>query len=134
MHIYSKTLLPFACAILLFSACDKEKIEAKKDKTTPVVTLNAPTDLQFYKSVDTVFIKGTATDNAMHSLYLEIKDDSTGTVYYTETPYVHDLSSYDINFFWKINVSRNTKATVSVAVEDHNNHVGVARKNITISK
>lgn len=136
---YSKSIIKIAIgsaamfAIFTLSNCKKDKTdEEENDTTTPVVTLTAPNDMQMYNSGDTVFIKGSATDNEMHEMLIELKDDSTNAVLFTKAPTVHDLSSYNINEAWKSSVSKHTNATLTVTVSDHASHEAKVTRKIHI--
>jgi len=121
-------LASIAICTIIFSNCKKEE----EDKSAPVVNITLPVSTQMYNSGDTVKIKGTVTDNEMHEMLIEIRNDANDSILYSETPSVHDLSSYVINTFWKSKVSTHTNATIKVSVEDHAGNNGTATAKIQI--
>lgn len=109
-------------SLSIFSACDKHDDDHHHDATdkdAPVITLSSPTSMQVFYSGDTVWIKGTLTDASLHELLINIRKDSDSSILFTTAPTVHDLTSFNINSFWKSSVTGHTNATVEVIAEDH---------------
>lgn len=124
--IASITLLLLAFCQL--SSCKKEDDHQHEDDSTdivkPSVMVTLPSSMQMYNNGDTVKIKGSVSDASLHELLIKIVNDADGTILYSETPTVHDLTSFSINSNWKSNVTTHTNASVIVVAEDHNSNVG----------
>jgi hypothetical protein len=112
-------------SLTFFTACDKDDDHDHNDtsdKTAPAVTLTSPTSMQIFYSGDTVWIKGTVTDQSLHEMVVSIKKKSDDAVLFTTTPTVHDLTTYNLNTFWKCAVSGHTDAYLEIVVEDHSSN------------
>jgi hypothetical protein len=114
--------------LVLLAACKKDKVEEPEDNTpdptSPTVTLSSPVENAVYFNTDTVFISGTVADNDLHSGVVEIKDDTTGQVYFTASPYVHGFTSAPIQYSYIVNVVKDSKVTLTVTYEDHGPNIG----------
>lgn len=131
MKSYKIISLICAAGILLISQSCK-KGDDDVDTSTPVVTITKPTASQVFNAGDTVWIAGNVSDNELHEMVVEIKDNAKDSVFYTESISVHDMTTYDYLTFWTGRVSVLTNATVTVKAEDHKGHVGTATRNIQI--
>lgn len=125
--IFNLALLAATVCLVFISACKKDKEpdddHDPNDKTVPVLTIQSPTDLQMYNNGDTVWIKGTLTDNSLHECYIALKNNADSSILFEQSPTVHDLTSYDINTFWKSSVKDHTNATLTITAQDHNSNV-----------
>lgn len=124
-NLIQTTLVALATAGMFLQSCEKHKHdddEDKNDHSIPVLNITSPTAMQMFNNGDTVWIKGTLTDNSLHECYISIKNDKDSLLF-ESSPTVHDLSSYDINTFWKSAVSDHTNAVLKITAEDHNNNV-----------
>ncbi|MFI5202854.1 MAG: hypothetical protein ACHQF2_00035 [Flavobacteriales bacterium] len=124
-----KKFLLSVLVVVTLTACKKDKVEEPEeehtaDLTSPVVTLNGPLENAIYFNTDTVIISGMVTDNELHSGAIEIKDDTTGQVYFTASPYVHGFTSAAINYSYIVNVIKDSKVTLTVTYEDHEPNIG----------
>ncbi len=128
-----KTILNYSMSVAILAAtlslnsCKKEEDDHghddSSDKDKPVIAMTSPTAMQVFYSGDTVRIKGVVTDESLHEMMIKIIKDSDGSVLFTETPTVHDLKIYNINTYWKSQVSDHTNARLIVLAEDHNANV-----------
>lgn len=123
--------------IAVFATCKKDKQPEPAavpvdDLTTPVITLSSPADSSIYHNGDTIFMSGSVTDNDLHAGIIEIKDDTTSSVYYSTAPYVHGLHTAVINFYWVVNVSQNSKATLTVSYTDHYPNTGTVLRKLIL--
>jgi len=112
--------------VLLVNAC------TKKDTTPPTLSLTSPTDASTFHLNDSIRIIGTSTDESLLELQIKITNDSSSAIMYLDTPEVHDLTSYNINSSWKVNVSPNVNATLTVTVEDHSDHTTIQTRRLYI--
>ena len=126
-----KKLFFYAGILLCFSnfGCHKHSDE----NVAPVLTIITPSANQVYKSGDNVVISGSATDNSLHELRIDITVTATGASLYNNVISVHDLTSYTINNSWKSSVTTSTAATVKVEVEDHSGNVAEKKVSIVIN-
>ncbi len=116
-----------ALTIVTFTACEEDDDDHHNgpDTEAPVFTITSPTAMQVFMNTDTVFLKGTvADDKSMHELDIEIKNSANDSILYSKTQSVHDLTTYDIDFFWKSSVNDHTNALVIFSAEDHGGNVG----------
>lgn len=120
---------------LVWSSCKKKENSDMdpSDKSAPVITLISPGDSQTYTSGDTVWIKGSMTDKSLHESLITLIRDSDSASLLNETPYVHDLTSYNFNYFWKSMATVKTTATLTITVLDHGNNTSVAKRKIIIN-
>lgn len=121
--------------ILLFSACEKDHDHNHDvvDTEKPVINLSTPRVKDTFKNGDTIRIAGTVTDNeSLHVLTVEIKNNATNAVLFTESPTVHDLLTYTLATRWKANVSMHTDATLTITAQDHDNNVSTKTTSIHI--
>ena len=77
----NKLILALLLTTVLF-ACKKEEDHHdhdhdEVDTTTPVITINSPSDSLVYHNGDTVHMTGTITDNELHNGEIKIIDDTT---------------------------------------------------------
>lgn len=125
--IFNLALIAAAACLLAINACkkhdDHDDDHDPNDKTIPVLTIQSPTNMQMYNNGDTVWIKGTLTDNSLHECYMVIKKNADSSILFEQSPTVHDLTSYDINAFWKSSVKDQTNATLTITAQDHNSNV-----------
>lgn len=112
-------LLLAALVLTAVAACKKSTEEP--DTNAPVLTITSPAaDASISGPVS---ITGKATDESMHELVVQVHRDSDNTLLYTQSPTVHDLTQYDINFTWTpAGLSGETPVTLTITVEDHSNH------------
>jgi hypothetical protein len=130
----------FLFIAFLFSiyACKKAKDPAPPqpppaDTTVPVITLSSPANASVYHNGDTLKITGVVTDNDLHSGSIEIKDDTTAVVYFTASPYVHGLTSANINYSWIVTgITQNAAATITLQFNDHHPNVGVKQVHVIL--
>ncbi len=130
----NKIILGLLLTTVLF-ACKKEEDhqdhdDDEVDTTTPVVTINSPSDSMVYHNGDTVHMTGTVTDNDLHNGEIKIIDDTTTFEYYGYSHYVHETSSAVINFDYIVTgVTQNSAVTLSYTYDDHvANSAAVRRK------
>lgn len=127
--LFKTTCILFLAAAQL-SSCKKEvdhdhqHNDDASDKVKPTVVISTPSSLQMYNNGDTIKIRGLVSDASLHELLIKIVKDSDNSVLYSETPTVHDLTSFTLNSNWKSAVSDHTNASVIVVAEDHNSNVG----------
>ena len=125
-----KTALYFVSimSLIQLSSCKKEDDhqhnDDSSDKVKPTVVISTPSSMQMYNNGDTIKIRGLVSDASLHELLIKIVKDSDNSVLYSETPTVHDLTTYTINSNWKSAVTDHTNASVIVVAEDHNSNVG----------
>lgn len=130
-------LVPVLVSSMFFiSSCKKnndgdDDDDGASDTENPVITMTSPTDMQVYALGDTVWLKGLVTDKSLHELSITLKNDKDGSVLYSQTPTVHDFTSYTINAFWKSVVTEKTNATLTISATDH--HPNTATKTIAIT-
>ena len=125
-NIKKHTYLALVISSLLFTAACKKHDDHKHDETDttyPQITITTPVDMQTYKSGDSVYIKGSVTDNDLHEMKITITKDSDSSELFSESPVVHGMSSYAINTFWLSGLSSGAAsyipATLLVTAEDH---------------
>lgn len=138
-NIRKYTYIALVISSLLFTSACKKQDDHKhdeKDTTVPVVTVTVPMDMQTYKSGDSVFVKGTVTDNSLHELSIVITRDSDTSELYRDEPVVHDMTSYTFNSVWLSGLSSGSvafiPATVTITAEDHAGNKGIKKVGIRI--
>ncbi len=124
-----KTALYFISimSLIQLSSCKKEDDhhdDDANDHDKPSLAINTPSNLQMFNNGDTIKIRGLVSDASLHELLVKIVNDSDNSVLYSETPTVHDLTTYSLNSNWKSAVSNHINASVIVVAEDHNANVG----------
>lgn len=131
-NITKTILVLLAIASFSLHSCEKhEHDDDANDHSVPVLILTSSIAGQTFNSGDTVWINGTLTDNSLHECYISIKN-SKDSLLFEYTPAVHDLTSYDINTFWKSSATVNTNATIAVTAQDHNNNKATASATVVI--
>lgn len=132
MKNFNKFLLLSAIMLLAIAACDKDKDDHEKDTTVPVISLTSPKDSSRFNFGDTLWIKGTITDNEIHESVISLFNDTTAAVMFSYAPNVHNLKTYTIDTFWKVAVNDVTKATLRVQAKDHSGNIGTAQRKLTL--
>jgi len=125
-RIYISFALLLVAISFFVNAC------TKKDTTPPTLSLTSPADASTFHLNDSIRIIGTTTDESLHELEIKITNDSTAAIMYLDTPEVHDLTSYNINSTWKVNVAPTVNATLTVTVQDHSEHTTIQTKKLFI--
>ena len=131
----NKLFIVLLLTTVLF-ACKKEEDHHdhdhdEVDTTTPVVTINSPSDSMVYHNGDTVRMTGTVTDNDLHNGEIKIIDDTTAFEYYSYSQYVHETSSAVINFDYIVTgVTQNSAVTLSYTYDDHVGNSAVVRRKL----
>ena len=129
IFLIKTTCILFLAAIQL-SSCKKEEAhdhhhnDDASDKVKPTVVVSTPSSLQMYNNGDTIKIRGLVSDASLHKLLIKIVKDSDNSVLYSETPTVHDFTTYTLSSNWKSAVTDHTNASVIVVEEDNNSNVG----------
>ncbi|MCX6350735.1 MAG: hypothetical protein NTX03_02615 [Bacteroidetes bacterium] len=118
------------------SACmhDPHDLQDEKDTTTPVASITNPSEGDTLFLGDSVRVRALVTDNALHYTIAKITDDSTGLILFKKEPYSHEQTSVAFDSYWKIAGKIPFKATLTVAGEDHNKHVGSKSVHLVIVK
>lgn len=118
-------LLCLMFSMLHFTACKKDEAQDDdlNDHDKPVITMTSPSDSLMYNNGDTIRINGTVTDHSLHELLVTIVDNANDSVLYSQSPEVHDFTSYTIDMKWKAQVANHTNASVIVVAEDHNSNI-----------
>jgi hypothetical protein len=112
-----------------FVACDKE--DDMTDKDAPVIILTEPVDGGEFANGEEIHIEGTVTDESLHEFKIEIKNNSTGAVLFSESPTVHDKTSYDFHTHYEVNgITEHTEATLTIEVADHSDNI--TKKTLTV--
>lgn len=114
----------FLLGIALISSCKKEHDHDHNhdtnDTSSPVVTVNSPTDSTVYHNGDTVFISGSVTDNDLHGGTILLKNDTSAVEYLNQYHNVHQLTSANFSYQYILNGITQTEAvTLTVSYEDH---------------
>ena len=112
-------------SLLTMNACKKDDDHdhsSSTDSDKPVITMSSPSDSMMYNNGDTMYIKGTVTDNSLHELLVTVTD-ANDSILYSQAPVVHDLTSYTIDMSWKTQVGNHTNASIIVVAEDHNANI-----------
>jgi altronate dehydratase len=135
--LFKTTCILFLAAIQLNSCKQEDDLDHQhnddaSDKVKPTVVISTPSSLQMYNNGDTIKIRGLVSDASLHKLLIKIVKDSDNSVLYSETPTVHDLTTYTLSSTWKSAVTDHTNASVIVVSEDHNSNVGSDTVNIHI--
>ena len=114
-------------AVVQLSSCKKDEehdhTQNAGDTAKPTISITSPSSMQVFYNGDTVKIRGLVSDASLHELLIKVVKDSDNSVLFSETPTVHDLSSYTINTNWKSQVTDHTNARVIVVAEDHSSNV-----------
>ncbi|GIV33889.1 MAG: hypothetical protein KatS3mg031_1424 [Chitinophagales bacterium] len=117
----------FCFTAVTFTGCDKKDDDhhSGPDTQAPVFNITSPTPMQVFNNGDTVFLRGTLTDDkSLHDLEILIKNADNDSTLFSLSQSVHDLTSYNIDFFWKSSVSDHTNAHVIFMAEDHGGNIG----------
>ena len=116
-----KTLIfSFLLLTTTFTACHKAD-DHSDDTTDPVMTISSPAPNAALSG--SITIAGLATDNDLHELELKITRDADGATLWEKSPVVHDLTEYTIAETWiPSGINALTPVTLTVIVEDHNDH------------
>ena len=102
-------------------ACTKSKTET--DTNPPVVSINKPVDGNMFKSGDSVQITGDVSDEELHEMDIYVKNASTDSEYFHQTPYIHELQNYHYNEYWVVPVLKDTiEVELKVEAQDHHDH------------
>lgn len=117
-------VIPLVFVFVLY-ACDKHdhtndnhNHTSNTDTSAPVLTLTSPAAAMFFNG-DTIRIKGQARDASLHKLTILIQNDIGNDTLFFVAPTVHDDTLYNINTYWKAQVSGHTNATLRLNAEDH---------------
>jgi hypothetical protein len=101
----------------LFSvfSCKKANTEG------PIVNITTPLiDDQFSNDQD-IRIKGDVSDVVdLHALTIKITDDKTGAVFFTTSPTVHGVKTFNYDVVWKVKVTDWIDATITIVAENAN--------------
>ena len=109
----------FAALCLIAAACHHHDDE--NDTNDPVLTISSPTSDASIAGA--VTISGTATDESLHEMSIVVTKDSDSSELFKSAPEVHDLTSYTIAEKWTPSgLTAETPVTLTVTVEDHNDH------------
>lgn len=131
----NKLILALLLTTVLF-ACKKEEDHHdhdhdEVDTTTPVITINSPSDSLVYHNGDTVHMTGTITDNELHNGEIKIIDDTTAFEYYAYYHYIHDNTSAVINFDYIVSgVTQNSAATLTYRYDDHSDNIALVTRKL----
>ena len=130
MKIINNILLLAVSCLTLFMAC--HKADDENNTTDPVLSITSPASNASISGV--VTITGLATDNSLHEMHLKITKDADGSVLMESAPTVHDLTEYTIAQTWTpTNITVATPVTLTVTVEDHNEHAVTKTVNFTVN-
>ena len=75
-------------SMLHFTACKKDDDHdhsSSTDTDKPVITMSSPSDSMMYNNGDTMYIKGTVTDNSLHELLVTVLD-ANDSILYSQAP------------------------------------------------
>jgi hypothetical protein len=110
----------FSIGLVFFAACKKKE----EDTHSPKITISNPVDATMYKTGDSLHIVGEVTDEELHEMSIKISRTDTTLEYYSSNPYVHELSTYTINEYWKIPALSDTfPVKLVVTAYDHADHM-----------
>lgn len=110
-------LLLLALATAGFTACH----EHDTDENAPVVTIESPTTNATISGAISLDIR--ATDESLHEMSVVITRDSDESELYSDEPTVHDETDYHYQkTFTPSGISAETALTLTVTVEDHEDH------------
>jgi hypothetical protein len=127
-NFFLKSICILSLAFTQLSSCKKEDEHDQTheigDTAKPTISITSPSSMQVYYNGDTVKISGLVSDASLHELLIKILKDSDNSVLFSETPTVHDLSTYTIKTNWKSQVSDHTNARLIVVAKDHSLNVG----------
>ena len=122
----------FILLITISFACKKSS-SGTKDTTAPVVTFTTPTANGFYASGDTVYVRGSITDdNSLASTSVEIKNKTTSAVLFQQTNSTGSVPVYSFLWKWKNNVGVLTPASVKVVATDASGNQNIATVDISL--
>lgn len=133
----NKLILVLLLTTVLF-ACKKEEdhhdhdhSHDEVDTTTPVVTINSPSDSLVYHNGDTVHMIGTISDNDLHNGEIKIMDDTTAFEYYGYYHHIHETTSAVINFDYIVSgVTQNSAATLTYMYNDHADNMALVTRKL----
>jgi len=132
MKFYSNILsLSFLLLLTAFFSCHEAEDDSN-DTTDPVLTITSPASNASINGA--VTITGLATDNSLHEMEIKITKDADGSTLWDANPKVHDLTEYAIAQTWTpTGITAPTAVTLTVTVEDHNDHAVTKTVNFTIN-
>ena len=115
----NRILITIAATMISFSACKKHD----EDKNAPTIVITSPTANQTFENGDTVFLKGTATDEELHELLLSVNVDNDTTNLFRKMPTVHEMEKYEFNEFFVVSkIKDSTFVTFKATASDHHDH------------
>ena len=120
-----KNKLVYILLPLVLLACNKDE----KDTQAPEVIIVNPIANVIYKSGDTVFIKGTVTDEELHELNIQVTKENDTLVLFTANPMVHEKQSYNMNEMWVVPALKDSMAVI-LSVEAHDHHEHSTKENV----
>lgn len=130
-----KKTLNFSLLIItffaLFVSCKKDELEHDYDK--PTITLSSPTDNSIIKSGTAIAIKSVVYDESLHEIIVKLTNTTSGNVVLNETPVVHDLTSYTIDYSYTTNVTVSSVYSLEIIVMDHSENTNTEKRTITVN-
>jgi hypothetical protein len=115
----------------LFVSCKKEEHEHDHDK--PTITLSSPSDNSIIKSGTAIVVKGVVNDATLHEIVVKLTNTTSGNVILNETPLVHDLTSYTIDYSYTTNVTVSSVYSLEIIVMDHSENTNTEKRTITVN-
>jgi len=115
----------------LFISCKKDEHEHDHDK--PKITLSSPTDNSIIKSGTAIAIKGVVNDASLHEIVIKLTNTTSGNVVLNETPVVHDLTSFTIDYSYISSVTVSSVFTLEISVMDHSENTNTEKRTITVN-
>lgn len=115
----NKILITIAATMISISACKKHD----EDKNAPTIVITSPTGNQTFENGDTVFLKGTATDEELHELLLTVNVSNDTMNLFRSMPKVHEMEKYEFNEFFVVSkIKDSTYVTFKATASDHHDH------------
>ena len=128
-NIQKLLMLTVSLATLLISC--KHETDVPDDANPPVITITSPIESE--SIAGGVSISGMVTDESLHELRIKIVTDFDGSVLFTASPEVHDLTSYEILEFWApAGIASEIGVTLVVTAEDHASNITTSEVHFTV--
>jgi hypothetical protein len=111
-------------------SCNKEAADA------PGISIITPGSDTTFSAYDSITVKALLSDTReLHEASITFYDSASGFVYYTDSPYVHNLESYVISNLYKNfwDTAYNGTIILNVSARDHDGHMATEERHLTIT-
>lgn len=120
------TLLAVGLAMTTFTGCKKDNNNGGGGgaaESPSVITINMPTTGQISLNGTALRVEGTIADNnSMASARVEIKNKTSGAIYYSQNTTTPNTTFYRFDWTWTVTgITAPTAITVKVTAKDANN-------------